>query len=137
MSAARRFELSLLPERFAVAQLAPGAPFPTPAAPGELFSVTRTSDELSLVCPESSLPDSLRSHTGWRAFRVQGPFALSEIGVLSAIAAPLADAKISLFVISTFNTDYVLIHAEQLQSAISALLAAGHKIQQCKAVTVD
>ena|SRR2546423_339165 len=134
MTLARRFQLSLLPERFAVAQLAPDAPLRLPNAPTGLFSITRTGDELSLVCPESNLPESLRSQTGWCAFRVHGPFPLSEIGVLSTIAAPLADAKISLFVISTFNTDYVLVHAEQLQSAIAALQGVGHKIQQCNGV---
>ena len=134
MSAAlRRLELSLLPERFAVAQLAPGAPAVTPPPGMTLFSVTRTADELSVVCAEPDLPLSARAQTGWRAFQVHGPFALSEVGVLSAIASPLADARISLFVISTFNTDYILVHAEQLQSAVAALERAGHKIQQPKA----
>jgi len=133
MSAApRRFELSLLPERFAVAQLPLESPFPATPPHAMLFSLTRTGDELSLVCSETAVPQNVRAHTGWRAFKVHGPFALSEVGVLSAIASPLAEAEISLFVISTFHTDYFLVHAEQLQSAVAALERAGHKIQQPK-----
>ena len=127
-SVPRRFELSLLPERFAIAQLAPAAQV-QPRSEASLYSVTRTADELSMVCPEAELPANARAQTGWRALKLRGPFALSEVGVLSSIATPLAEASISLFVISTFNTDYLLIHAEQLQSAVTALESAGHKIQ--------
>jgi uncharacterized protein len=127
-SAPRRFELSLLPERFAIAQLAPAAQV-QPRSEASLYSITRTADEVSLVCPEAELPENARAQTGWRALKLRGPFALSEVGVLSSIATPLAEASISLFVISTFNTDYLLIHAEQLQSAVTALESAGHKIQ--------
>lgn len=128
----RRFELSVLPERFAVAQLAPDATLPAPQPNAAFFSVTRTDEELSLVCVESALPKNAHAQTGWRALKVHGPFSLSEVGVLSALAAPLADARISLFVISTFNTDYFLIHAEQLSSALAVLERAGHKIQELK-----
>ena len=134
-SAPRRLELSLLSERFAVAQLPPTADLPLPRPPASFHSITRTEDELSVVCPESDLPENVRAQTGWRALKVHGPFALSEVGVLSALAAPLAEARISLFVISTFNTDYLLIHTEQLPSAVTALERAGHRIRQLAATT--
>src|SRR5690349_13613583 len=99
-SAPHRLELSLLSERFAIAQFASDAELPLPPAKATLFSATRTADELSLVCAETDLPQNARAQAGWRALKVHGPFSLSEVGVLSALAAPLADASISVFVIS-------------------------------------
>ena len=128
----RRFELSLLPERFAIARLAPDAPVPTWAAQGPFFSITRTADELSVVTVAGNVPGDVQTQTAFRVLKVHGPFALSEIGVLSALAAPLADARISLFVISTFDTDYLLVSPEQLQAAVATLETAGHKVQDAE-----
>jgi uncharacterized protein len=125
----RRFELSLLPERFAIVRQASGTPFPKWAAQGCFFSITRTTDELSAVTEAQNVPEGVQSEPNFRALKVHGPFALSEIGVLSALAAPLADAKISLFVISTFGTDYLLVSCENLQAAVATLRKAGHKVQ--------
>jgi hypothetical protein len=127
-AAARHFELTLLPERFAVSRLAADAPIPAWATQGSFFSVTRTGDELSIVSELSRVPVGVQSQPGWRVFKVHGPFVLTEIGVLSALAAPLAEAKISLFAISTFDTDYLLVAAETLSAAIDALGQAGHTI---------
>lgn len=130
MSAIRRsFALSLLPERLAIVRLSPDTHVPPWAWRGTFFSITRTSDELSIVCLENTLPAEIISQTGWRAFKVHGPFVLSEVGVLSAIAAPLAEAGVSIFVISTFDTDYVLLKSEQLTGALVALKRAGHQVQ--------
>jgi hypothetical protein len=96
------------------------------------FSVSRTGDELSIVCELSRVPVGVQSQPWWRVFKVHGPFVLSEIGVLSALAAPLAEAKISLFAVSTFDTDYLLVASETLSAAISALERAGHKIHRSK-----
>jgi hypothetical protein len=127
-----RLELSLLPERFAISRLAADAPIPSWAAQGAFFSVTRTDDELSLVCELSRVPVGVRSQPGWRALRVHGPFVLLESGVLSALASPLAEAKLSLFAISTFDTDYLLVAAETPAAAIAALEQAGHTIHRSK-----
>src|SRR5258708_2438451 len=116
--AARHFELTLLPERFAISRLVADAPIPAWATRGPFFSVTRTGDELSIVSELARVPLGVQSQPGWRVFKVHGPFILSEIGVLSALAAPLAEAKISLFAISTFDTDYLLVAAETLSAAI-------------------
>ena len=128
----RRFELSLLPECFAIARLMPGAPVPSWAAQSSFFSVTRSADELSVVTMTRNIPEGVQKQANWRALRVRGSFALSEIGVLSALAAPLADAKISLFVISTFDTDYLLVSSESLPAAVAALEKAGHKVQDAE-----
>ena len=124
----RRFELSVLPGSFAIVRLAADAGLPPWATAGDLFSVTRTREELSVVCTENQVPTGVKAETGWRALKVQGPFALSEIGVLAALAAPLAAAKVSLFAISTFDTDYLLVSEKKLDSATAALRAAGHRV---------
>jgi len=124
----RRFELRVLPGSFAIVRLAPDAPLPPWAAARDFSSVTRTSEELSVVSPENQVPTGVKAETGWRALKVQGPFALSEIGVLAALAAPLAAAKVSLFAISTFDTDYLLVSEKKLDAAIAALKAAGHRV---------
>jgi uncharacterized protein len=127
-SSARQLELSLLPERFAISRLAADAPLPGWATLGPFFSVTRTGDELSVVTEISRVPPGVHSQPGWRVLKVHGPFVLSEVGVLASLAAPLADAKVSLFAVSTFDTDYLLVNASQLSTAISALEGAGHKV---------
>jgi hypothetical protein len=132
-AATRRLELTLLAERFAISRLAADAPIPNWATRGSFFSVTRTGDELSVVSELSLVPVVVQSQPGWRVFKVHGPFVLSEIGVLSALAAPLAEARISLFAISTFDTDYLLVAAETLSAAITALGRAGHTIHRSKA----
>jgi hypothetical protein len=132
-AATRRLELTLLAERFAISRLAADAPIPDWATRGSFFSVTRTGDELSVVSEISQVPVGAHSQPGWRVFKVHGPFVLSEIGVLSALAAPLAEAKINLFAVSTFDTDYLLMAAETLSAAIAALGRAGHTIHRSKA----
>jgi hypothetical protein len=132
-SSARLLELTLLPERFAISRLAADAPVPAWATEGSFFSVTRTGDELSVVCELGRVPVGVQSQPGWRVFKVHGPFVLTEIGVLSALATPLAEAKLSLFAISTFDTDYLLVASETLSAAVAALEHAGHKIHRSKA----
>jgi hypothetical protein len=129
-SSTRRLELTLLAQRFAISRLAADDPPPAWATEGSFFSVTRTGDELSIVCERSRVPVGVQSQPNWRVFKVHGPFALTEIGVLSALATPLAEARLSLFVISTFDTDYLLVASETLSAAIDALERAGHKIQR-------
>jgi hypothetical protein len=81
-----------------------------------------------VICQANQVPSSFTTETDWRALKVQGPFVLSEIGVLAALAASLADAKVSLFAISTFDTDYLLVSGKELEAAITALRSAGHSV---------
>jgi hypothetical protein len=131
-SSTRLLELTLLPERFAISRLAADAPVPAWATEGSFFSITRTGDELSVVCELARVPVGVQSQPGWRIFKVHGPFVLTEIGVLSALAIPLAEAKLSLFAISTFDTDYLLVASETLSAAVATLERAGHKIHRSK-----
>jgi hypothetical protein len=98
------------------------------AVPASFFSVTRTPDELSIVCVESQAPDDAKSERGWRVLQVIGPLEFSLTGILAAIAAPLAAAGVSIFAISTFDTDYVLVKEENLAKALDALRAADHRV---------
>jgi len=130
MTAARSLELTLLRERFAVCRLAPDVATPSWAAGDNFYSITRTAEELSVVVEESRVPAGVRSQPGWRVLQVRGPFAFSEIGVLASLTGPLAMKKVSLFAISTFDTDYLFVFEEQLADAIAALEQAGHTIQR-------
>ena len=92
------------------------------------LSITRTEDELSVVCPEEAVPEDEHSEGGWRVLRLEGPFEFSEVGVLASVVGPLAEADVSVFAVSTYDTDYVLVKAKQLEAAVSALRARGHEI---------
>jgi uncharacterized protein len=124
----RHFELSLLPRPFALFRLASTAPVPEWATQGPFSSITRTGDELSIVCAQSLVPAEVQLQSSWRVLKVHGPFVLTETGVLSALASPLAEAK--LFAISTFDTDYLLVASETISAAITALEQDGHKIHR-------
>lgn len=120
--------LILLPETFAVCRLAPDATIPPLPLSASLVSVTLTREELSLVVPEDATPEGAQIEGGWRALRVAGMLDFALTGVLASLAAPLADAGISIFAISTYDTDYLLIPATNLTAALGALRAAGHSI---------
>jgi hypothetical protein len=121
-------ELTLLPERFAVCRLDAGDESDLRAATG-LFSVTRTANELSVVCPEADAPKAARVSAGWRAFEVGGPLDHTATGVLASIATPLAEADVPLFPLATYDTDYVLVREADLDPATEALRAAGHHVE--------
>jgi hypothetical protein len=133
--AKRSFELSLLPERFAICRLAPDAVVPEWATRGEFFSITRTSDELSVVTETVLVPERLRTEVSWRVMKVRGPFDLSEVGVLAALVAPLATAGVSVFTISTFDTDYLLLQCSQLREAVASLRNAGHTVHEGETIS--
>jgi hypothetical protein len=126
----RRFQLSLLPENFAIVGLPASTDIPVWATQGAFFSITRTSDELSIMVEESRVPGGISSQGGWRVIKVHGPFMLSEVGVLAALVGPLAAARVSVLTIATFDTDYLLVGSESLPAAVSALERAGHTFQR-------
>ena len=121
--------LSLSPGRMAVCSLKPGTEIPAWAAAGSFFSITRTPDELSIVCEEQLVPVGTRVEAGWCALKVEGPLDFSLTGILAGLSGALARAGISLFAVSTFDTDYILIKEEDQQDAIAALRDAGCTVQ--------
>jgi hypothetical protein len=124
----KSLRLSMVPGLWAIVRLAPNEPVPGWAVGARGFvSITRTLDELSIVCPEPSVPDGLRAERGWALIRLHGPIPFDQTGVLSSLAAPLAAAGVGLFAISTFDTDYLLVKAGDLAKAREALVAAGHE----------
>jgi hypothetical protein len=133
MTDQRSLHLSLLPDQYVILKLAVDAETPAWAANGEFVSVTRTSDELSIVTAFENVPAQVNSEGKWRVLKVHGPFALSEVGVLAALAAPLRKAAISIFVISTYHTDYLLINEHQCDAAISTLQNEGHRVTSSSA----
>jgi hypothetical protein len=113
---------------FAVCRLAPDAPLPAWASGSAFVSITRTADELCVVCRQEAVPAHVRSEPGWRCLRVAGTFDFSLVGVLASLLDPLADAGISVFVVSTFDTDYLLVKEPDLQRCVAVLRRAGHTV---------
>ena len=126
----RRLQLSTLPENYAIVGLSRDVQLPAWATQGSFFSVTRTNDELSIIVEESRVPAGLQFQGGWRVIKVHGPFMLSEVGVLASLVGPLAAARVSVLTITTFDTDYLLVAAEDLGQTVSALERVGHSFKR-------
>jgi hypothetical protein len=123
-----RLALNLLTGNFAVCRLAADAPLPSWAAGGPFVSITRTAEELSVVCPEEAVPEGVPCERGWRCLRVAGTLDFALVGVLASLAVPLAEAGVSVYAISTFDTDYLLVRGGSLERAVEALGRAGHHL---------
>jgi hypothetical protein len=121
-------ELEVLDTLFAICRLDPTEPIPDLVCPDAMVSITITDSEVSLVCPENMVPSGVRADYGWCCLRVKGPLDLSLTGVLCSLAAPLAEAGVSIFAVSTFDTDYVLLRELNKGPALAALARAGHVI---------
>lgn len=122
------FTLEVLPDTFAICRLDGDAGVPE-WANSEFTSVTRTPDELSIVCSQDDVPAEIQSEDGWRCLRVAGKLDFSVIGVIAALTGTLAAANISVFAISTFDTDYLLVKESDLDAAVESLGEAGHAIR--------
>lgn len=120
--------LTILPDTFAVCRLDAGAAVPAWAT-SSFFSITRSHDELSVVCEQAIVPDGVRCERDWRCVQVVGPIPFSTVGVLASIVQPLAEAGISVFAVSTFDTDYLLVKAADLAQAINAWRRCGHTVR--------
>ena len=122
--------LSVMPILLAVVRLNTLSNIPFWAIEGkDFFSITKTQDELSVVCSEDKVPQDVKAEKGWRCLKVEGPLDFGLTGILSSLTQPLAEAKISIFAISTFDTDYIMVKKENLQRAIE-VLSAFCKIQR-------
>ncbi|HYN22180.1 MAG TPA: ACT domain-containing protein, partial [Thermoanaerobaculia bacterium] len=122
--------LMLLADRLAVCRLDPEADLPSPACRDGFWSVTRTAEEISVVLPESAAQPEWRIEAGWRAFQVAGPLAFGLTGVVASLTLPLAEAGVPVFVLSTFDTDYLLVKELDLERAREALAGAGHALRE-------
>lgn len=119
--------LELIDEEFAVCRLQADHPAPEWAM-GNFVSITRTPAELSVVCPSRCVPSEAKHEAGWRCFHVVGPFQFSEVGVIASLVSPLAAANVPVFVISTFDTDWLFIQKAFLNTTTETLQSAGHQI---------
>lgn len=112
--------------RLAVCRLGVEEAEPAWASGGDFSAVVRTPGELSIVCEETAVPEGVKAERGWGVIELAGPFAFGLTGVLASVLGPLAEAKIPIFAISTFDTDWVLIPGEHTEKAVRTLTAAGH-----------
>ena len=120
--------LYLLPQKFSVCRLAADAAIPEWAR-GAVYSVTRAEGELSIVCESKYVPSGVRSEDGFRCFKLRGPFPFAMTGVLASVLEPLAKARVSIFAISTYDTDYVMVKEKALAKAVRVLSAARHRVR--------
>lgn len=121
--------LTVLEGRFALCRLAAGSKVPPWIAQASMFlTVSRTPTELSIVADDRAVPAEVVAQRGYCALRVEGPLPLELVGVLAAIATPLAAAGVPIFPIATYDTDYLFVPDTQLARAVSALVAAGHRV---------
>lgn len=124
-----RLKFRQLPGSYAVVRLSPHAPIPAWASTGDFTSITRTPEELSIVCRAENLPDGITgSH--WICLKLKGPFPFSLTGVLLAFIEPLSNNGIPIFAISTYDTDYVLIPEDSAARALNLLEESGHELHE-------
>jgi uncharacterized protein len=128
ISDGRVLVLTVLRKHLSICRLDAGAGVPAWAARASFFSVTRTEDELSVVCPGEVVPEGITQERGWRAIKLEGPIDLSMVGILASVASPLAEVSVSIFAVSTFDTDYVLVREGQLDLAVDTLRESGHRV---------
>ncbi len=121
--------LRLLSGNLAVSRLDPQAEIPSWAVASLPFSVTRTQEELSIICPESCVPAGIVCERGWRILQFEGPFDFGAVGVLASVADPLAAAGISILALATYDTDYVLVREALIERAVTVLRTHGHTVR--------
>lgn len=123
-----QLRLSIFPDLLAVCRLAPDAPWPEWAR-GAFTCVARTPEELSVVCDDAAVPEGVQAERGWRAVKVEGPIPFELTGIAAALVSPLAEARISVFLMSTYDTDYLLVRDAAFARALEVLRAAGHEMR--------
>ncbi len=120
---------SVLPETFAIVRIGESEDVPRWASGGPFLSITRTADELSIVCRESSVPAGTHADRGWQCLKIEARIPLNTIGVAAECTSILAKAGISVFPIATYDTDYFLVKGDRLEKASDALRSAGHSVR--------
>jgi len=126
-----KLNLSVLPQKYAVCRLDPNGHIPHWALLGDDFiSLTRTLNELSIICLQENVPQEIKAEREWRCAKVVGSFDFSSAGVHTSLAIPLAEANISILAIATYETDHLLIQERDLEQALHVLERAGHRIRR-------
>ncbi|AKB25542.1 hypothetical protein MSMTP_2073 [Methanosarcina sp. MTP4] len=120
--------MSVLDGNFGVCRLAVASKIPEWALESDFYSITKTSDELSIVCPEAAVPGNVICDRGWKGLKVAGPLDFGLTGILAGISAVLAGKEVSIFAVSTYDTDYILVRKKYLETAVEALEGAGYII---------
>ncbi|MGI6585515.1 MAG: ACT domain-containing protein [Gracilibacteraceae bacterium] len=126
--AERALTMELMKGLYGVCRLNSDEVLPEWALQGSFYSITKTSDELSVVCPQDNIPKNIICEKDWRILRIIGPLDFSLIGILSSISTILAKKGISIFAVSTYDTDYILVRDKDTGSAIEALSAEKYEI---------
>jgi len=124
----RRQIVRVHPGLYGICRLAPDEPTPGWTTFATFCSLTRTGDELSIVCNQEAVPADVRAERNWRLLGVQGPLDLSLVGILAGLATTLATAGVSIFAISTFDTDYLLVRDDDVHRALDALREGGYAV---------
>lgn len=120
--------MKLLKEKYGVCRLEKTALIPEWSKNSEFFSITRTADELSIVCSQDNIPNDIKCEKDWRILKIQGPLDFSLIGILASISAVLAQKGISIFAISTYDTDYILIKNKDIDNSIKSLIKERYEV---------
>jgi hypothetical protein len=121
-------QLSLLKVKLAICRLNAGDPLPEAVLKEKFFALSRTATEVSFVCPAEAAPAEAHCNTGWRCMRIDGLLPFNLTGILASLLVPLANANVPVFVFSTFDTDYIMVKEEDVEKAIAALAAVGHRV---------
>ena len=124
----KQLTLVALPGSYGICRLGPDEPVPAWGLQGEFFSATRTKEELSIVCAEAQIPATVLCESGWRLFKIDAVMDFSLVGIVAGISAVLAGADVGIFVLSTYNTDYILVRQPDFAVAAAALQAAGYTV---------
>lgn len=125
----KSLELRLLDGVYAVCQLGAAAPIPAWAEGEGFLSISRSDEELSIVCLQERVPRGVKAEQEWSCLKLEGPFEFSLSGILASVLEPLAAAGVGIFAISTYNTDYVLVKRDHLEKTVHALESVGHTVQ--------
>lgn len=124
----KKIALKILPGLMAICRFDPAAKVHEWIDKSGFYSITRTPQELSVVCRAERVPPGTESESGWRCLQLLGPFGFSEVGIIASLSQPLAASGVPVFVISTFDTDYLMVKEKDLSKAIDALAAQGHQV---------
>ena len=116
-----KLTMKLLNEKYSVCRLDKDNAIPIWALQGNFFSITKTLDELSIVCLQKNIPNDIRCEKDWRILKVEGPLDFSLVGILASISSLMAQEQISIFALSTYDTDYILVKEENIEAAINTL----------------